>query len=374
MNQYCKNLFAPFLISITILSIYLPIKLSGFLFVPSLFISLRSGCFHEIDSRLKYLFLFFMIFFAFFTFISSDLRASIKGFYDILRGFAFFFIALVFAKKINDIKVLIFVKIFALFLIVGNLFFLQPGGFYGYHENPNVTAFMLVFLLSFVFPFASFSSEKEQNGFYFLWPGVVLCLYLIFLTQCRGAVFGILGAMLVCLCLWKKTAYKYNEIAVGIIFCFVVTFLFVIFNKKIGLSGREEIWVSLINSTMSDKFLFGYGINNVKNVIEGKELFGIIAHNIFIEVFVCTGLVGFLFFLGIVFLTIKHFLKFEYLKNAKFFLGVFGFSAFILIGSFDLKFFSFRFLAIIFFFIGIIYSQRISEVNVLDDSEIKKIL
>lgn len=359
MKKYIGNYFIFILINITILSIYLPMKVSGVLLLPSLFFSLKEGVFFEIEKKLKLIMIAFLLFLVFFTLNSTDVRSSIKGSYDILRGFAFFPIALFFSKIINDLKLSINVSFFSISLILGNLFFFHNEGFFGYHENPNNTAFMLVFLLAFIFPFLFERNIRNRVIYYVLLAGVVLCFWLIFLTHSRGAVFGVLGAVFVCLFFLDKLSFQYKAFFAGIAIFFVGAIFVISKIKGFDLSGREELWIGLIKATIAERPILGYGINTVKNVIIENDLITLIAHNIFIEIFVSTGVFGIFVFSGILVFIVKVFFSLQYRNSTTFFMGIFGFSAFCLIGIFDLKFSSFRFVSIILFFLGLIYSQRV---------------
>lgn len=353
------NIIVPVVLSVTVLSLYLPLKISGLFLVPSLYFAIKNGCFDILEQHIKVLFAVFFLYVLIFTVISSDHSSSVKGLYDLVRGGCFFLIGLFFAKKMKNPKFCVFVSCFSIILIIGNLFFLQRESFFGYHENPNNTAFMLVFLLSFVVPLLIGEKKIKGSSFYLLISGTGVCAYLIFLTNSRGAALGVLGALLVCFAFKEQISNKLRIFIAAVVFSLGGAVFIFSRIKGFDLSGREGLWSGLIEATISERPFFGYGINTVKNVIKENELITLIAHNIFVENFVSTGIIGISLFSMIVFFTIKYLFSLEYNRSSVFFVGVFGLSAFLIIGMFDLKFSSFRFSAIISFFLALIYSQRI---------------
>ena len=83
------------------------------------------------------------------------------------------------------------------------------------------------------------------------------------------------------------------------------------------------------------------------------------AHNIFLELFVSTGLIGLAAFLYIAYRLSVLLLRQRYAGGAVLYSGIGGLTAFLVMGQFDLKFASFKFIGMISCFLGLIYSQRL---------------
>jgi O-antigen ligase len=87
------------------------------------------------------------------------------------------------------------------------------------------------------------------------------------------------------------------------------------------------------------------------------------AHNLFVDVFVSTGLIGLMIFLFLSIACVWIFCKKNYNINTAFYIGISGFIMFSIISMFDLKFAGLQFIGAVAYFLGVIYSQTQSKLE-----------
>ena len=188
--------------------------------------------------------------------------------------------------------------------------------------------------------------------------GLALGLFLLFLTNTRGAWLGVVGGIAALLWL-KKGLPKWVRFVLGFSAALALCGLLFFANQKgFALNLRGGLWAGLLKSAVEESLFIGYGIDLVKEIILEKKLITVSAHNIFLEIFICSGLLGLAWIGVIVFFLVRHLRRFSYHQNTLWCMGVLGMVIFLIMGQFDLKFFSFRFIASLSFFLGLIYSQR----------------
>lgn len=358
-NIYAKS-FLVVLLTACICGYYLPWKWTSFLLVPLYFFAWAERGNYQIEKNLKIAFYALIGYMVLFSLTSYVPKHSFKGVYDVLRGLLLFPVGLAFARWITEKKSWMFVNLIALLLVFGTLFFPQSGGrYYSYFYNPNNAAVLLIVLICFLLPGIERWRPNWLNIFSLL--GLPVALYLLFLTNGRGAWLGFACAILVLLFFRCNLGWKVRVPA-----CFIVVasalFLFVYYNwKGFQLSQREGLWSGLLDETFNKYFLFGYGFNGTKDLIDQLGLITRTAHNIILEIFVTSGLFGLLFMMFFVFFLWWTFSRYSYPNNHIVLSGIVAITAFLVMGQFDLKFASFRFAGTLAFFLGMIYSQRIEK-------------
>jgi O-antigen ligase len=287
--------------SLTILLIYMPSHVSStFLLLSLPFMYMRRNEI-VIETQFKKAFMIFIIYLIFFTITSAHLNRSVKGTFDILVGTLLFPIALLLARDIHfrarSNALLILVSI----LIIGNLFFARPQGFYSYHPNPNnggVTLWLFALFAWFGVAFTRQSSKHPYTAI-LLFNIIVgaLCLYLILLTNARGVWLALASGALAMLLFVPQLKKSHKLILSAAILLIFLSFFLLVNTKGESLTGRPVIWAWLFNHTIDGNFWLGYGINVVKDVLAEDPIFSQkyaaqTAHNIFLEIFVSTGIVG----------------------------------------------------------------------------------
>jgi len=184
-------------------------------------------------------------------------------------------------------------------------------------ENPNVLAEYLIMVLP-VAAAGFFTAKNASQRLLFLFAGGSIGACLIF-TWSRGAWLGILIAMMLFLLMYSK-----KFLVAGLFGIFAVPFLpFVlpqsVLNRFLSIgnlgdtstSYRVNIWEGTLRM-MRDHFLGGIGV--------GVEVFGEIypryslsgiesaphSHNLYLQIFVETGILGLILFIVFLFTFVRH--------------------------------------------------------------------
>lgn len=298
-----------------------------------------------------------------FSFISIDVSRSFKGGYDMLRGSLFFPAAILLAGKVETRGRQSWPGLVAVLVILGHFFFPQEfygGLFFGYHVNPNNTAVLLVAAIILAVPTRR-TLQHSGTAFFIQLVGSGTGLFLLMLTRSRGAWLG-LAVALVVYCLASSHLRTTVKVAIASCGTLLLAAFLLLFNIKGGsLSLREGLWSGLLDVTWRESRWFGYGINTVKDVIDANGLVSRTAHNLELEIFVSSGLVGLLLFAAWLFYLLRFLLQFRYDKSSVFWLGVCGIVAFVVMGQFDLKFSSMRFIGTMSFFLGLVCVQIVPQ-------------
>lgn len=314
----------------------------------------------KIGKEVIILFVALLSYALFFSLFSHVPRLSFKGCYDILRGMLLFPVAVALAPLFLDKKNWLYANLIALLLVSGTLLFPQSQGFYSYFVNPNNAAVLLILFLLFLIP--AFDQLRLDLLIVPALIGSVLALYLLFLTNGRGAWLGLATALLALLlfrCRFSRKIKLYSCSAVFVVF----SVLFLAFNYKgFDLRLRGGLWEGLFSETLQNNFLLGYGFNSTKSLIDQLGLITRTAHNVFLEMFVTSGVVGLIVMAVILFYAWRIFRRYSYPNNHLVFAAIIALVSFWVMGQFDLKFASFRFFATNSFFLGLLYSQRMNKV------------
>ncbi|MDF1591688.1 MAG: O-antigen ligase family protein [Desulfobacterales bacterium] len=349
------------LLALALIGLYLPGKLSSFLVIPALFVTWGYRSVIQIDRQIRIAFYLLLAYLIFFTLFSQSVSHSADGVYNVLRGCLFFPFALVFAELARR-KGLLFVNLLAFIVILGNFLFLHDPEnhfFFSYYKNPNNAAVHLVGLCILVLPLVRNKkwSCLSLNSIISI-VGVAIGLYLLILTNSRGAWLGVCCAVMIWGSIRRDIQTWIRLTVCGAMLLGLFALLYYLNYKGFQLSLRGGVWIALLKATVQEHLFLGFGIGCVKPLAFLKGLVLFTAHNVILEVFVCSGILGLIWVFTICFVLKRHLMRFIYHKNTLWSMGILGLSAFLIMGQFDLQFFAFRFMGSLSFFIGLIYSQR----------------
>lgn len=336
------------------------------LLVPALLLTYLQRSTFQIEPELKRIAALFILFILFFTIVSADLSRAAKGAYDIMRGLLVFFPAVWLGGQLTKAcpgKSI--AMVIGLFFVLAN--FALPGTYYGqehygFHDNPNnvaVTLTAYLFLLVALYP-------KPPGGsrWHLLALSIALCaaLFLLASANSRGSWLGVAAAFSAIILLQPNIDRRIKLTLVCAVGGGLAALVALVDLKGFGygtVGARIEIWKGLWALTVPTHVWLGYGVNNVKDVMMASGLPTLTAHNIFLEVFVSAGLIGLSAFVYIVYRLAAFLLSQSYARGPVLYAGIGGLTAFLVMGQFDLKFASFRFIGMISCFLGLIYSQRL---------------
>lgn len=343
------------------LSIYVPYDVRDPLLLIALIWSYRERHLISIDAGLKYVAVLMLAYIVIFTVLSTEWGRSLKGAYDMARGILVFFIGYILGVKLQDPEKFIIFTLLVVVMILASFYLPQSYGegklFYGYHVNPNNAAVALTIYTIFSIPMLE--SPRSKIALLLGIMGIVAGLYLLVLTNSRGAWLGIFGASVVIIFMQSRASMRFRMLAAFAVFSLFVGVLLFANYKGESLSYRDLIWSGLFRETVATHPWLGFGINRVKDVMLESGLPTLTAHNLFLEIFVSSGVIGLVFVVIVVAMLIRHLMSFRYRRTAQFYMGIGGLTAYFLMAQFDLKLSSFRFMATISLFLGLLYSQRL---------------
>ncbi len=353
------------LVLIALFAIQLP-EGGALLLVPALLLVYMQRSTFHIEPELKRIGAVFILYVLFFTVVSTDPSRSAKGGYDIVRGLLVFFPAVWLGGQLTKVHGKSIGLSIGLLFILANFAFPGINGvqeFYGFYDNPNNVAVTLagyLFLLVALYPKLHDGSRK----WHLLAFITALCaaLFLLALANSRGSWLGVAVAFYLIALLQKNIA---NRIKLALFFAVgagLLALVVLVDLKGFGygtVGARIEIWKGLWALTVTDHLWLGYGINSVKDILTASALPTLTAHNIFLELFVSTGLIGVAAFTYIAYRLSVFLLKQNYAGGPVLYAGIGGLMAFLVMGQFDLKFASYKFIAMVSCFLGLIYSQRL---------------
>lgn len=344
----------------SILSLYVPFGLRDLFFLVALVFVYRERSVFDVGPGLKCIAIMLVAYIVVFSIFSADSGRSAKGAYDMLRGVLMFFVGYLLAHKLADAKMALAFVVAVLGAILGGFAFpqyheMEP--FFGYHENPNNSAVTFVVYVLLVIP-AFFSVNHKRQVASVGLIALVSGIYLLLLTNSRGAWLGLFGAGVMGLMFARRL--KVGHRAALIVLASAGFSLALLFSNYKGssLSLRDHIWMGLLDETWTESPWLGFGINTVKDIMMDMELPTLTAHNLFVEIFVSSGAVGLGYMLILMVALLFLLMSYRYRLTAQFYVGLTGLTAYFLMAQFDLKMSSFIFMASVSFFIGMLYSQR----------------
>lgn len=353
------------LVVLGLFAIHLPEGGSLFL-VPALVLAYIQRSRFQIDHEIKWIGALFILFVIVFSLVSTDTSRSGKGAYDIVRGLLVFIPAVWLGNRLAEGSVQPLALMVALLFSLSNFAFpvINANGlFYSYWDNPNNAAVAVtahLFMLAALFPQSATGARTWHRAVFAIALGSLL--YLLVLANSRGAWLGVATAFS-SIVLLQPDVTRQTKVALVLAAAVGMAALVAFVDLKgfgYGTVGaRMEIWTGLWNLTVADHLWLGYGINYVKDLLTISRLPTLTAHNMPLEIFVSTGLVGVAAFSLITYRLAVFLLRQRYKHGPVFYAGVGGFVAFLVMAQVDLKFASFKFIAMLSCFLGLIYSQRL---------------
>ena len=223
--------------------------------------------------------------------------------------------------------------------------------------NPNNVAVTLVFLLSLSLPSLR-STDRHAAVLFLAGLGLLAALYLLVLTNSRAAWLGCAVAAGTLVFSVRTLSARLRIALLALIIAALLGTLYFLNTQGLELNLRDLIWGALFEETLKSNPWLGYGINYTKELLPIVNAPFQTAHNLFLEFFVSSGLVGLVLMLYIFYRLAKHYAGFHFDRAVLFHSGIFGLLAFLVMDQFDLKFASYRFFGSHCFFLGLIYAHR----------------
>lgn len=365
-----KDLGVVVIMMTTVLALYMPGHLRTLPLIPALVYILLHRNVLAIDTAIKIWALLFIAYIATFSLLAENTSTAWKGVYDILRGSLYFFTGYFFGKKLQAESHYPWLLLILVSVLAGSFLGYHepsgagshPAGFYGYHPNPNNAAFVVVILLAFVLP-VFFNPVRSATGLLTAAAGTGMALVLLYYTNSRNAWIAVFLGLTVL----TATTLRNNRtllVVLGSLELILLAVILLYFNQKgFSMPVRLESWTRLIDITVNDHIWLGHGINNTKEVLTAAGLPMLIAHNLFVDIFVSTGTIGTLIFSALIIGLILIMVRKNYDVAAAFHIGLCGLVMFGSISMFDLKFASLTLIGTFAFFTGLVYSRSIRENN-----------
>ncbi|MFQ3675941.1 MAG: O-antigen ligase family protein [Endomicrobiia bacterium] len=239
-------------------------------------------------------------------------------------------------------------------------------GTLGYYNSLGGVLGMMV---PFIYSYLIFTNrERIKEKIFFLVSFVLSCIALV-LTFTRGAWVGTIISVLVI------TIYKIKWKAMFLILIFPSMLIFSPVRNRIKDTinsphgGRENIWKWSIEM-ISKRPVFGYGFSSFQKLLSekdsymGKEHFH--SHNVYLNTFVESGIVGVILLLSIMFLVLKYIFKLVKKNKTPLIFGILGVVIDFYLHSFVDNVLWGETLYMFYFFIGILFLlDKNREVNVL---------
>lgn len=348
----------------TVLALYMPGHLRTVPLIPALIYILLNRKEVEVDVSIKTWAILFISYVAIFTLLAENPTTAWKGVYDIIRGCLYFFTGYFFGIKLQSEKHYPWLLLIVAVVLAGNFLDYHEasvsdilhGGFYGYHPNPNSSAFVVVVLLAFVLP-ALFLSKKPATSLLTGMVGIGMGLILLYYANSRSAwvaVFIGLTALGITTLRNKRTLL----LALGFAEVILLAVVLLYFNQKgFSIPVRLDTWIRLIEITANEHIWLGYGINNTKEVLANAGMTVLLAHNLLVDIFTSTGIIGTLIFIALCIRLVLILARINNTVSIAFQVGLSGLTMFFFISMFDLKFASLTLIGTFAFFSGVIYSQ-----------------
>jgi O-antigen ligase len=347
----------------TVIALYMPGHLRTLPLLAALIYCALNRKAIDTGSALRVWALLFLAYLAMFTVLAENVPVAWKGMYDILRGCLYFFTGYFFGKTLRTDRHYTWLLLILLAVLAGSFLLHQqptgpgshPAGFYGYHPNPNNAAFVVMVMLAFILP-VLFTPRQPVASRVIGLAGFGTALVLLYYANSRNAWIALfLGLMAV-----GGTALRNNRrllIVLGATQLSLLAMVLLYFNLKgFSMPVRIEVWSRLIAMTADEHPWLGYGINNTKEVLNSAGLPVLIAHNLLVDIFVSTGIVGTLLFAalgsGLLVILFRHACS----AATTFRIGLAGLVMFGFMSLFDLKFASITLIGAFAFFSGAAYS------------------
>lgn len=348
-----------------VFGLYLPIEGLSTLLLLAILVLVRERQKIVVGPSLRFVFYLFIVYLVLFCASAGQdgWRSSLKGGYDILRGLVFFPLGLLLAKQLDDRDHAMLFNATAAMIMFGNFIF-DRGDYFGYQPNPNSVAIAVLFQMLLCIPAYRQIWARPQGGSALPWlaPGLTVMaliggIYLLTESHSRGVWLGAGCAALFVIVFGMVSQRMRFALGTTVLISLVVQLYFSNY-KGFGFGLRDQIWSLLLEKTITERPWLGFGINSVKKLMLENGFSFTSAHNILIEIFVSSGLVGLATMATIVLLLIREFRRWRYRRTPLRWIALAGLVAFAVIGLVDLQFASYRFIATISLLLGLLYSQR----------------
>lgn len=347
----------------TVLALYMPGHLRTLPLLPALIYLVLNRSAVSVEPALQIWALLFVAYLAMFSLLANDLSTAWKGTYDILRGCLYFFTGYCFGTRLQANRHYPWVLLLLTAVLAGSFLFhqapavtdSQSAGFYGYHANANNSAFVIVLVLAFVLP-VLFPPPKPATGMVAGLAGIATSLPLLYYASSRNAWLAVFLGLTV-LGIASLRGRRSLRVVTGAGGFVLLAVLLLYFNRKgFSIPARTDTWTRLVDITVSEHPWLGHGINNTKAVLSNAGSPVQTAHNLLVDVFVSTGIIGTLLFgalfTGLVLILARN----SYRVTTAFQIGLAGLVMFGSISMFDLKFASITLTGALAFFTGVLYS------------------
>ena len=357
------ELAAVLMMMATVLALYMPGHLRTLPLLPALVYIVLNRKAVTIESALRTWALLFVSWLVIFSLLADDMSTAWKGTYDILRGCLYFFTGYFFGTRLQADRHYPWLLLMLAAVLAGSFLFHQApavtdshsAGFYGYHANPNNSAFVVVLVLAFVLP-VLYPPRKPATGVVTGLAGIAMSLPLLYLANSRNAWLAVcLGlSALGIASLQGRRSLRMVTAAGGLVLLAVILLFF---NRKgFSIPARIDTWTRLVEITLSEHPWLGHGINNTKAVLANAGSPVQTAHNLLVDVFVSTGIIGTLLFVALSAGLLLILAGNSYRVTTAFQIGLAGLVMFGTVSMFDLKFASITLMGAFAFFTGVMYS------------------
>jgi len=149
--------------------------------------------------------------------------------------------------------------------------------------------------------YQAITNENKKHVIGYMFQSLPLLLYIL-LTQSRGPLLALLGAMIFIIFTTKN---KRAFLCLALIIVMGLVDIPMLLRGDITLIFRLEIWQQVIKQSMNN-FWFGHGYMISKHVLTHDMAFGH-AHNVFIEMFYLGGMVGVLLMAYLIYPALKSY-------------------------------------------------------------------
>lgn len=362
-NRYFQSIAFLFCI-LAMVTIWLPFREKAIFLLLGILMAILYRHKWRLGSEVKLFLVLFIIYLMVFTALSEDIKRSIKGAYDILRGLLLLPVGMTFGalwlqQKYNAIFLMVPIAI----VLLGNYFYPVTLGyqlhFFGYNDKPNDISelFLGALLLSLI----ALSNFKWKSIMFVFWSLIFIAgTLLMVLASSRGVFLSFFISISVFIILNNQFPPYLRKIISGSIVLMLMPAVTLLSQKGINLESlsiRKDFWENIYTSVTEHSPLLGLGIN-YPSIPEIGLLYNY-AHNIPLEIYASSGILGIVFLSYILYQLIYELLKNTYNRTTLYFTGIAGLCAFIILGMLNLRFSSFSFIASMSLFFGVFYSQAI---------------
>jgi O-antigen ligase len=367
MNEVLKNRWHAVGLYLEVATLYFtivllksPVGISSALLVFALVVLYRHRKEFRLSQDLKQVFYLFLAYIVTFTLISDYPQDSVKGLYDIVRSLFLFWIGFLFLDLVEKHELNTFFLIVTALILASHFLFPQRNGMhFGFHMNQNNVSVQVFLTMAVGLGLVRRQALSLMLGAVILSLGLALLL----IANTRGILLGIFIASVVLVNMHFHATKRVLLAQAAMIGIFIV-YVFMI-NDDFSLSNRDEIWQALINFTLDEHALLGTGLNTIKPVLASISVRYLTAHNLFLEIFASSGLIGLTFFCFILYRLVRFYLRQEFRQSFAHTIALFALIVFFVEFQFDLKFTAFSFMGIMFGLFGMVYHESVTRPQII---------